>query len=183
MTEGFVYEEQEGNGKDMNEEYGLTPYETREILFYKTDNVLFLCVQQCGGIGGTINGTTKLNVEIGFEVLLIGVFFYVYGDAAFYSLELFVCFVCPLTLIDELVQHFLYLSVYLFVRSLYLGGIDAYAHSELLRKEHRIDKKQKKKDGKFFHVAKEFEFRFSNAWLSSWKSSFRQCLPPPRFWL
>lgn len=23
---------------DMNEEYGLTPYETREILFYKTDN-------------------------------------------------------------------------------------------------------------------------------------------------
>ena len=22
----------------MNEEYGLTPYETREILFYKTDN-------------------------------------------------------------------------------------------------------------------------------------------------
>ena len=25
-------------GMDMNEEYGLTPYETREILFYKTDN-------------------------------------------------------------------------------------------------------------------------------------------------
>ena len=25
-------------GIDMNEEYGLTPYETREILFYKTDN-------------------------------------------------------------------------------------------------------------------------------------------------
>lgn len=24
---------------DMNEEYGLTPYETREILFYKTDNL------------------------------------------------------------------------------------------------------------------------------------------------
>ena len=23
---------------DMKEEYGLTPYETREILFYKTDN-------------------------------------------------------------------------------------------------------------------------------------------------
>lgn len=23
---------------DMDEEYGLTPYETREILFYKTDN-------------------------------------------------------------------------------------------------------------------------------------------------
>ena len=23
---------------DMNEEFGLTPYETREILFYKTDN-------------------------------------------------------------------------------------------------------------------------------------------------
>ena len=28
----------EGDGMDMNEEYGLTPYETREILFYKTDN-------------------------------------------------------------------------------------------------------------------------------------------------
>lgn len=25
-------------GMDMNEEYGLTPYETKEILFYKTDN-------------------------------------------------------------------------------------------------------------------------------------------------
>lgn len=25
-------------GMDMNEEFGLTPYETREILFYKTDN-------------------------------------------------------------------------------------------------------------------------------------------------
>ena len=29
---------EEGNGMDMDEEYGLTPYETREILFYKTDN-------------------------------------------------------------------------------------------------------------------------------------------------
>ena len=26
---------------DMNEEYGLTPYETREILFYKTVMVKF----------------------------------------------------------------------------------------------------------------------------------------------
>ncbi|WP_418745769.1 hypothetical protein [Frisingicoccus sp.] len=25
-------------GMDMNEEYVMTPYETREILFYKTDN-------------------------------------------------------------------------------------------------------------------------------------------------
>jgi hypothetical protein len=27
-----------GKGRDMNEKYGLPPYETREILFYKTDN-------------------------------------------------------------------------------------------------------------------------------------------------
>ena len=26
---------------DMNEEYGLTPYETREILFYKTDKDVY----------------------------------------------------------------------------------------------------------------------------------------------
>jgi Virulence protein len=31
-------EEFEGNGMDINKEYGLTPCETREVLFYDTDD-------------------------------------------------------------------------------------------------------------------------------------------------